>query len=53
MPWKNCTPLDGVHPQSRECKTDSATVQGHPVHSSVWDPGGTHNGNDIPSRLLM
>ena len=28
--WRNCTPQDGVHPQVRECTTDSATVQGHP-----------------------
>ena len=53
VPWRNCTPLDGVHPQSRNCQTDSATVQGHPVHSSVWDPGGINNGNNISSRLLL
>ena len=53
VPWRHCTPLDGGHPQSRERTTDSATVQGHPGHSSVWDPGGTNNGNDISGRLLM
>ena len=29
--------MDGVHPRTRDCATDSATVQGHPEHSSVRD----------------
>ena len=44
--WRNCIPLDGVHPQSREGHTDSATVQGHLVHPSVWAPGETNKVND-------
>ena len=51
--WRNCTPLDGVHPQSREGQTDSATVQGHLVHPSVWAPGETNKVNDISCRVLM
>ena len=42
-----------MHPQSREGQTDSATVQGHLVHPSVWAPGETNKVNDISCRVLM